>query len=74
VQEEDDIEEEFRKLVAEIRTCSVCGNRMTHYIRGMLQPGDYLLEHKYLKFIGGCIIDENDEDWSCKKCGHKVFD
>jgi len=58
----------------EIRHCDQCGNRLTQVIRGMSQPGDELLEHEYLEFVGGCIVYPEDEDWYCKKCGAKVFE
>ena len=58
----------------EVRYCSHCNKRMTHVIRGMSQPGDELLEHEYLEFVGGCIVGPEDEDWYCKNCGAKEFD
>jgi hypothetical protein len=78
VQEEDGIEvyfeEDFAKLLAEVRHCKYCQTRLTHVIRGLPQEGDVGLEHEFLEFWGGCIIGPTDEDWYCKFCGAKVIE
>lgn len=68
---EEDIEEGFAKLLAEVRHCKYCETRLTHVIRGLPQEGDEGLEHEFLEFWGGCIIEPTDEDWYCKFCGAK---